>query len=56
LVSNIVKGGGKYLYLYYSTILFFLSGILFIIVPKVVSWAFTLPSFVEVVAGVVGRV
>lgn len=56
LVSNIVKGGGKYLYLYYATILFFLSGLLFIIVPKVVSWAFTLPSFVEVIAGVIGYV
>lgn len=56
LVSNIVKGGGKYLYLYYSSIIFLLSGILMLVVPKVVSWAFTLPSFIEVVAGVVAHV
>lgn len=53
LVSNIVKGGGKYLYLYYSSILFLLSGILMLVVPQVVRWAFTLPSFVEVIAGVI---
>lgn len=53
LVSNIVKGGGKYLYMYYASILFLLSGILILVVPKVVSLAFTLPSFVEVIAGVI---
>lgn len=56
VVSNMVKGGGKYLYLYYGSILFLLSGILMIVVPQVVRWAFTLPSFVEVVAGVISYV
>ncbi|MDI9610101.1 MAG: archaellar assembly protein FlaJ [Archaeoglobales archaeon] len=55
-VSNIVKGGGKYLYLYYSSILFFISGILMLVVPQVVRWAFTLPSFIEAIAGVIGYV
>lgn len=53
LVSNIVKGGGRYLYFYYASILFLLSGILMIVVPNVVKWAFTLPSFIEVLAGVI---
>lgn len=56
LVSNIVKGGGRHLYLYYGSIIFLLSGILMVLVPKVVSWAFTLPSFVEVIAGVIANV
>lgn len=53
LVSNIVKGGGKYLYFYYASILFLLSGILMIVVPELVRMAFTLPSFLEVVGGVI---
>lgn len=52
LASNIVKGGGKYLYLYYASILFTISGILMILIPPIVKWAFTLPSFVGALAGV----
>ncbi|WP_202320707.1 archaellar assembly protein FlaJ [Archaeoglobus neptunius] len=47
LSANIVKGGGKYLYLYYAAIFLILSGILMLVVPPVVKWAFSLPSFVE---------
>ncbi len=47
LSANIVKGGGKYLYLYYAVIFLFLSGILILVVPSAVKWAFTLPSFME---------
>ncbi|MEM3927834.1 MAG: hypothetical protein QXT07_02680, partial [Archaeoglobaceae archaeon] len=52
LASNIVKGGGKFLYMYYASILFTLSGILMLVIPPLVEWAFTLPSFVEVLLGV----
>ena len=45
--ANIVKGGGKYLYLYYAAIFLILSGISMLIVPPAVEWAFTLPSFME---------
>ena len=47
LAANIVKGGSRYLYLYYGTIFLLLSGILMLIIPPLVKWAFTLPSFVE---------
>lgn len=47
LAANIVKGGGKYLYLYYGAVFAILSGILMLVVPPLVKWAFTLPSFVE---------
>ncbi len=47
LAANVVKGGGKYLYLYYGAIFAILSGLLMLVVPPVVKWAFTLPSFVE---------
>lgn len=47
LAANIVKGGGKYLYLYYGAVFAILSGILMLVVPPIVKWAFTLPSFVE---------
>ncbi len=47
LAANIVKGGGKYLYLYYTAIMFALSGVLVLVVPALVKWAFTLPSFIE---------
>jgi flagellar protein FlaJ len=51
LASNIVKGGGSYLYFYYACVLFTISGILMVVVPPVVDWAFTLPSFVETGGG-----
>lgn len=47
LSANIVKGGGRYLYLYYGAIFLLISGILMLIVPPLVKWAFSLPSFVE---------
>lgn len=47
LAANVVKGGGRYLYLYYGAIFAILSGLLMLVVPPVVEWAFTLPSFVE---------
>jgi len=47
LSANIVKGGGKYLYLYYAAIFLILSGILMLVVPSIVKWAFNLPSFME---------
>lgn len=53
LASNIVKGGGKFLYAYYASVLFILSGILMLVIPPIVRWAFTLPSFVEVLLGVI---
>ncbi len=47
LAVNIVKGGGRYLYLFYGAIFLLISGALMLIVPPLVKWAFSLPSFVE---------
>lgn len=47
LSANIVKGGGRYLYFYYGAIFMLISGILMLVVPPLVKWAFSLPSFVE---------
>ncbi|MCS7118767.1 MAG: archaellar assembly protein FlaJ [Archaeoglobaceae archaeon] len=56
LASNVVKGGGRILYMYYASILFTLSGILMLLIPPIVKLAFSLPSFVEVIVGVVENV
>lgn len=56
LASNIVKGGGKYLYTYYASILFIISGVLMLVIPPIVKWAFNLPSFIGVLAGVMAYV
>ncbi|WP_456330208.1 archaellar assembly protein FlaJ [Archaeoglobus sp.] len=45
LAANIVKGGSKYLYLYYGAIFLLISGILMLTIPPLVKWAFSLPSF-----------
>ncbi|WP_211247074.1 type II secretion system F family protein [Methermicoccus shengliensis] len=47
IAANVVKGGGKYMYIYYACILFIISGVLMVVVPQVVEWAFSLPSLVE---------
>lgn len=47
LAANVVRGGGRYMYLFYGSIFLILSGVLMLVVPPVVKWAFTLPSFVE---------
>jgi len=44
--ANIVKGSGSYMYVYFACIFMILSGLLLILVPPLVNWMFSLPSFV----------
>lgn len=47
LATNVVKGGGKYMYLFYGSVFLIISGIIVLAVPPVVKFAFSLPSFIE---------
>lgn len=47
LATNIVRGGGWYMYFYFASILFIITGLLMIIISNAVELAFSLPSFTE---------
>ena len=48
LAANIVKGGSVFLYTFYACIFLIISGILYMVVPPLVKWIFSIQSFMEV--------
>ncbi len=47
LAANIVRGSGSYMYVFYASLFLILSGVLMLVVPPLVKWMFSLPSFIE---------
>ncbi|MET1123759.1 MAG: archaellar assembly protein FlaJ [Archaeoglobaceae archaeon] len=47
IAANIVRGSGGYMLAYYAAIFFMCSGLLMLVIPPLVDWMFTFPSFVE---------
>ncbi|MDI9646321.1 MAG: archaellar assembly protein FlaJ [Archaeoglobales archaeon] len=47
IAANIVKGSGVYMYVFYGSIFALLSGVLLLVIPPLVEWLFSFPSFVE---------
>jgi len=47
LAMKVVKGGANYFLYFYSAILMITTGILMIVVPPMVDWMFSIPSFLE---------
>ena len=46
LASKVVKGGANYLLYYYGSILSITSGVLMILLPKIINWAFSIPTLI----------
>ncbi|ADB58433.1 archaellar assembly protein FlaJ [Archaeoglobus profundus] len=47
LAMKVVKGGANYFLYFYGSILMITSGLLMIVVPPMVDWIFSIPSFLE---------
>ncbi len=46
LACKVVKGGANYLLYYYGSILSITSGVLMILLPKIINWAFSIPTLI----------